>query len=243
MRAAPLPMQHGDRRASAAGPRARAAADLAAARRKWLVGTAKRLLPLVALALLTLVAMWPELTGDKDHTRLSFRRGDPMPQSGQMQEATYHGVDARDRPYTVTARTAQQVSPERVDLVEPKGDLELESGNWLLVEARRGVYLQHMGDLDLSGDTLTTNSAAVDIKAGAASGAELTHAEGPFGVLDAQGFALVDKGAVIQFSGPGHLVMNAAQGHATPAARQTTDSPPPSALSLIGDSGARGRAP
>ena len=35
-----------------------------------------------------------------------------------------------------------------------------------------------------------------------------THAEGPFGTLDAQGFVLVDKGAVIQFQGPAHMVLN-----------------------------------
>jgi hypothetical protein len=36
----------------------------------------------------------------------------------------------------------------------------------------------------------------------------MTHAEGPFGVLDAQGFTLVDKGAAIQFHGPAKLTLN-----------------------------------
>ena len=31
----------------------------------------------------------------------------------------------------------------------------------------------------------------------------------PFGTLDAQGFTLTERGSVIQFAGPGHLVMNA----------------------------------
>ncbi len=70
--------------------------------------------------------------------------------------------------------------------------------------------MQHAGLLDLSGDvalyrdngvTLRTQSAAMDLKAGAAAGNEATHAEGPFGTLDSQGFALVDKGDVIQFDG------------------------------------------
>jgi len=30
----------------------------------------------------------------------------------------------------------------------------------------------------------------------------------PFGVLDAQGFTLTDKGAAIQFHGPARLVLN-----------------------------------
>ncbi len=46
-----------------------------------------------------------------------------------------------------------------------------------------------------NGITLRTQSAAMDLKTGAAAGNEPTHAEGPFGTLDSRGFALVDKGA------------------------------------------------
>jgi len=200
--------------------RRRAQLELRAVRRRWSVGVAKRLLPLGALALLSLIALWPELSSETDHARMTYRRDAGLPQTGQITEATYHGVDARNRPYTLTATTAHQVSPERVNLTDPKGDMTLESGNWLMVQAKQGVYLQHTGNLDMSGDvhlyrddgtTMITESAAVDMKAGAAAGAEMTHAEGPFGTLDAQGFALTDKGAVIQFSGPGRLVLNSAQ--------------------------------
>ena len=37
----------------------------------------------------------------------------------------------------------------------------------------------------------------------------MTHVEGPFGTLDAQGFAMLDRAiAVIQFTGPGRMVLN-----------------------------------
>jgi lipopolysaccharide export system protein LptC len=205
--------------------------DMRIIRRRWMVAIAKRLLPVAALALLSLIALWPELTNDANRERMAYGRDGGMPQSGEMLDASYHGVDARNRPYTMTATTAHQISPERVNLTDPKGDMTLESGNWLMVDSRKGVYLQHAGNLDLSGDvhiyrddgtTLTTDSAAIDLKAGAAAGAELVHAEGPFGTLDAQGFALTDKGGVIQFSGPGKLIMNASEnGTAKPAAAQT----------------------
>lgn len=210
--------------------RRRPAADPRLARRRWAVSIGKRLLPLVALALLSTVALWPEIAGDSERARLSYRRGALAPESGQMTDATYHGVDSRGRPYTMTAVAARQVNPERVNLTEPKGDMTLDSGSWLLVRAKDGVYLQHAGSLDLShdvqiyrddGTTLTTSAATLDLKAGAAAGADMTHAEGPFGTLDAQGFAVTDKGAVIQFSGPGRLVLNAAQ-HAPPKAAPTT---------------------
>jgi len=53
-----------------------------------------------------------------------------------------------------------------------------------------------------------TDSAAFDLWAGAVAGAEMVHAEWPFGTLDAQGFSFLDRGTVIQFTGPGRLVLN-----------------------------------
>jgi lipopolysaccharide export system protein LptC len=81
--------------------------------------------------------------------------------------------------------------------------------------------MQHLNQLDLvkdvtlyrdDGTTMHTESASIDVKAGAAAGSEAVHAEGPFGVLDAQGFTVMDKGEAIDFPGPAHLVLNGA-GH------------------------------
>lgn len=195
------------------------------ARRRWLVGFAKRFLPLAALVLLASLALWPELQRQADRSRLSYRRGSAAPESGQMVAATYHGVDANGRPYTMTAASARQINVDRINLTEPKGDITLESGNWLMAQSHQGVYLQRTGSLDLSdevtlyrddGTTLTTSSASLDLKGGAAAGAEQVHVEGPFGTLDAQGFAVTDRGAVMQFPGPGRLVLIGAQSKPAP---------------------------
>ncbi len=200
--------------------RARAPTRWTIARRRWTVGIVKRLLPLAAVALLVCIAMWPQVSGQNDGARFSYRRGVLDAENGQITSPRYRGVDQRNRPYTMTATTARQVAPERINLVNPKGDLTLENGNWLMVQSKQGVYLQKTEQLDLSGEVnmyrddgtvLQTSSASVDLKAGAAAGSEMTHVEGPFGTLDAQGFALTDRGAVIQFPGPGHLVLNSSR--------------------------------
>jgi lipopolysaccharide export system protein LptC len=192
----------------------------AIARRRRFVALAKRLLPVVAVALLATVALWPEYHRDTVEGRVAYRRGSLMPESGQLTDARYHGVDEHGRPYTITADIAHQLSPERIDLTRPAGDVSLPSGTWLMVRAQQGVYLQHAQQLDLSGDvklyrddgtSLTTGSVALDLKAGAGAGAEMTHAEGPFGTLDAQGFSATDGGSVIHFTGPGKLVLNGKQ--------------------------------
>lgn len=185
--------------------------------RRWLVGLAKRVLPLVALGLLLLVAFWPEINGSGERSRVSYRRVDITPEGGQLTEAHYQGVDNTGRPYTVTATKVRQSGQDRTDLEAPKADMLLQSGEWLMIQARRGVYEQKASRLDLSGEVtlyrddgtvLTTESATIDMRANAAAGHEMVHAEGPFGVLDAQGFTVLDRGAVVQFTGPARLVLN-----------------------------------
>ncbi len=188
----------------------------AAIGRRRLVLWSKWLLPVGAILLLASIAMWPEISRQLN-ADLGLKPGFSGEfEAGKLLNVRYHGVDGA-RPYTVTADQALQDGPERINLVEPKGDLTSENGSWTYVEAKYGVYIQHASLLDLSGDvvvfrdsgvTLRTQSASMDLKSGAAAGNEHTHAEGPFGTLDAQGFALVDKGAVIQFQGQSRLLLN-----------------------------------
>jgi lipopolysaccharide export system protein LptC len=139
--------------------------------------------------------------------------------AGQMVNLRYHGMDGRDRPYTVSADAALRDGPERLNLVTPIGDVSMPNGTWLLLRAKKGVFIQHSNELDLAdavtlyrqdGTTMTSATATMNLKQGAATSNDYTHAEGPFGTLDAEGFTLVDKGSVIQFRGPAKLVLNGA---------------------------------
>ena len=209
-------------------------------RRQLAIRLTKFLLPALALALLSSIALWPEFNRATEEARAAFRRVSAEVQGGELIDARYHGIDDKGRPYTVTAATAQQDGPDRVNLTMPKGDITLQNGTWLMLHSKDGVYTQRLNELDLShdvtlyrddGTTMVTASAAIDLKAGAAAGSQAVHAEGPFGTLDAQGFTLLDKGANIQFSGPAHLVLNGATvGAAAPAAVPANAPPAPPAL-------------
>ena len=175
----PLQRQRPQDRLASGGSVQRKPAPSAAriARRRFMVGATKWILPLVALLLLGSIAAWPEIVRISDHGRVAFRRAMQLEaESGQMVNPRYHGVDQRGRPYTVTAASANQTSPERVALVDPKGDLTTESGTWIMVQAKDGVFIQHQSLLDLSrdvflyredGTTLQTDTAAMDMRAGA----------------------------------------------------------------------------
>jgi lipopolysaccharide export system protein LptC len=178
---------------------------------------AKRALPVVALVLMSTVAFWPEIDREGAAAKLAFRRGIADPENGELTQPHYNGVDQQGRPYTVTARSARQTTQDRVDMVAPVGDMSLANGSWLRGEGERGVYITPTGQLDLQGNvtlyrddgiTLQTDTATLDTKSGAASSADKVHVEGPFGTLDAQGFAVLDHGAVVQFAGPSRLLLN-----------------------------------
>ena len=192
----------------------------ALARRRWAIRLTKWLLPALALALLSLLALWPELNRATDEARLSFREMSGNIGGARLTDARYHAVDNLGRPYTVTAAVAQQARPDRINLTLPKGDITLSNGTWLMLEAKQGVYQQQGKQLDLShdvtlyrddGTTMRTASASVDLKDGAAAGSEPVHAEGPFGTMQAQGFTVLDKGTTIQFTGSAKVVLNGAQ--------------------------------
>jgi lipopolysaccharide export system protein LptC len=186
-------------------------------RRHFLIAFTKRALPVFALLTLASIALWPQISRQLDQGRITYRRLAGQVDAGQLRDARYRGMDVRGRPYTITADAAAQAGPERVDLTEPKGDIVTEGGSWMMVQSHTGVYMQHAGQLDMSGDatvyrddgiTMRTAAMAVDVNGGAASSNEKTHVEGPFGTLDAQGFTMVDKGGVVQFHGPSRLLLN-----------------------------------
>ena len=216
--------------ANGRGPVRRAPTPGRIARRRVAVTLTKWLLPMLAAALLGTIAIWPEIARLSEGGRVSFRRAfNADSAEARLVEPRYRGVDERGRPYTLSADVAVQVGTvqagaaqagkDRVNLTAPVGDAVLENGSWMMVRSREGVFFQAQGQLDLSGDvvlyrddgtTLSTQSAAVDLKQGAAVSNDRTHAEGPFGVLDSQGFTLTDRGAVVQFQGPSRLLLNEA---------------------------------
>jgi lipopolysaccharide export system protein LptC len=187
------------------------------ARRRFLITVTKWLLPLAATGLLATIALWPELDRATARARLAMAHISGEVAGGSMIDARYNGVDEKGRPYTMTAATARQLDPERIGLTMPKGDITLENGTWMMLAAKEGTYVQHLSQLDLVNDVtlyrddgtiMHTASASIDLKAGAAAGSDLVHVEGPFGVLDAHGFAMMDKGTSIDFTGPAHVVLN-----------------------------------
>jgi lipopolysaccharide export system protein LptC len=187
------------------------------ARRRLVINLTKWLLPLAAMGLLSMIALWPEIDAATTKARLSMNHVSGEVEGGRLLDARYNGLDEKGRPYTVTAATAWQIDAQKIGLTLPKGDITLGNGTWLMLTAKQGTFIQGLNQLDLvkdvtlyrdDGTTMHTETASIDVKAGAAGGSDPVHVEGPFGILDAHGFTVMDKGSAIDFAGPAHVVMN-----------------------------------
>lgn len=191
------------------------------ARRRAMVVLLKWLVPGAGLALLLAIAIWPELEGAEERARVSFRRvAQTAPEAVRIVAPRYQGVDEQNRPYTVTAAVASQGRDQDiVDLTAPRADLLMNDG-WVLLESRDGRLDKARNHLDLRGEVtlwhdggnlLVTESAAIELKAGAAFGDKPVAAQGPFGTLVSEGFRLYDKGAVVVFTGQSRALLEGTQ--------------------------------
>jgi len=171
----------------------------------------KRLLPVIGVALLVLVAIWPRLGPLLESVRFGFpvidlREAHEL----RMLNPRYAGVDRENRPYVVTSAIGRQAS-DRDDLMSlerPRAEMTMHNGALVVVTAATAMYQSQAQLLDLFGDVnlvhengtrFVTNTAHVDVAADSAGGNDPVTGHGPSGDITAQGFRVVDRGNTIVF--------------------------------------------
>ncbi len=183
------------------------------------VTSMKVFLPFLALILIVLVILWPQLS-TQDHRFMIGFSGIEAREAADlnMVNARYTGMDDNDLPFSITADIAKNLSPAAptVELEMPKADMTLEDGSWLVLTAETGKYQQNAQKLGLkgtvnlyhdSGYEILTDKADVDLAKGEASSDVAVKGHGPFGQLQSEGFLLKDLGARIIFTGKSHLLI------------------------------------
>ena len=183
------------------------------------VALLKRLLPMIGVALLALVTIWPRLVPLLDSVRFGFpvidlREGHEL----RMLNPRYAGVDRFNRPYVVTSAVGRQ-APDREDLMSlerPRAEMTMHNGALVVVTAATAMYQSQAQLLDLFGDVnlvhengtrFVTNTAHVDVAADTAVGNDPVTGHGPSGDIAAQGFRVVDQGNTIVFTGRSYLLL------------------------------------
>ena len=186
---------------------------IVSARYSRFVGMMKLLLPLGAAMLVLAVVAWPYLAGRDYGIPLSFATiGMGLDESVFVTNARYLGVDDKNQPYTLTAELAAQDDndPDIIQLTNPKADILLNQGTWLVLTADSGTLLRASEQLSLKGAVsifsdigyeFRTESAEIDLAKSLAYGNVPIEGQGPFGILYANSFRLDSKGHVIYFEG------------------------------------------
>jgi len=194
----------------------------------------KRLLPVIGVALLVLVAIWPRLVPLLESVRFGFpvidlREAHEL----RMLNPRYAGVDRENRPYVVTSAIGRQASnrDDLMSLERPRAEMTMRNGALVVVTAATAMYQSQAQLLDLFGDVnlvrddgtrFATNTAHVDVAADSAVGNDPVTGHGPAGNITAQGFRVVDRGNTIVFIGKSNLLLKGTKPSVDPAADPPT---------------------
>lgn len=184
------------------------------------VRIAKVALPALALVLVALVVIWPQIRQSfEDGFSLEFAQiGEGLVPTQRLVNARFQGVDSSDQPFSVTADLAEETAPGSgvVRLDNPKADIAFKDGTWAMVSALRGLYDQAAavltleGGVDLFQDTgyeLHTPSAIIDVKAGTAHGTQPVNGQGPLGTMEAEGFKIDRQAQTVELTGKARVVI------------------------------------
>lgn len=184
------------------------------------VAALKVALPTLAVVLLSLVVIWPQLTSGPDKSSpLTFARlAAPQQKTQTMQDARYHGTDKSNQPFTITSELAKETEPgsQKTQLTRPRADITLKSGAWVLLEADQGLYDQVAQYLDLEGSVavyhdagyeMHTTRLGIDLVKGEAKGVEPVNGKGPRGEIRGQGLTILENGQIIKVTGKSRLLI------------------------------------
>lgn len=178
----------------------------------------KLALPAVAIGLILLIVIWPQLEREGRVAIESLNITEQDLSGRTMLNPRYESFDSNDRPFTITADEAAQNSANEalINLAAPKARLELESGKWVEIAAPKGHYNESDEWVQLNGgvalnhdDGITMNTEAVNLrlKDGVAVSRTPVTGKAPEGELEGESFRMIDEGRIIFLNGKSRLVL------------------------------------
>jgi len=184
------------------------------ARSSRVIGLLRYLLPAIALCLIALVVLWPQLIGGAGgliapiFANAEIDGADVM----LMHSPRYVGRTRDAEPYELTAASAyvDPKKPSLIHLEQLAAELTPASKRDLRLVALTGLYNRAADKLDLDGDiALTTSdgyrfetqSARINLEAGRVVGKQPVEGWGPAGTLSADRFEIHDSGQLLRFEG------------------------------------------
>lgn len=176
-------------------------------------------LPCLAVLLILLAVAWPRLfsTPPANAPRMTLHEMDGLSGSDvRLVKPRYGGMDARGRPFLVTAERAvqDQANADLVRLARLQADITLTNGTWLSLSAPSGLYRIDEKLLDLSGGVdvfsdrgyeLHSPDAHLDLDKSVAEGSNGVQGQGPLGHLTAARYRFEQDGQHLTLTGQVHV--------------------------------------
>jgi lipopolysaccharide export system protein LptC len=184
------------------------------ARRNFIIGWLRFVLPLGALCALAAIFVWPMIEPNKIAAIAMKNIPDVV-----IRNLHFTGLDTKNEPYSLTALKATRPGgmTNIYDFDQPKAEITLLNGAWLSGKAEYGRYNQDTHHLWLGGDVqlyhdkgyqFTTDEAQIDLNDNNAWGAKPVLIQGGFGEIRGQGFRMLDSGKVMVVNGPAHASLD-----------------------------------
>ena len=179
----------------------------------------KGALPMAALALAVLVLVYVLQPRETGRMALTFERLGRVEGDLAMVKPRLSGTDNDGLPFMVSAASAvqEQRGSDRVRLEGVVADISLKDGTALHLTAAKGVVDTKRHLLDVSGGIhvtsqdgydATTESAKADLKAGTLHGESRIEAQGKFGRITADRFALNRETRQLLFTGNVEMLLS-----------------------------------
>lgn len=175
-------------------------------------------LPLVAIALTTVIVLWDEM--DARVSKVDQQKFMPEIEQarGELLSPQFDSTDSEGRPYTVTAERAVQDkdNPKIMTMEKPDASIQLGESEVMKGKSLNGVYEQEAGKLLLnnaveldhsSGYILQSDELRIDLKTGQAFSDLPVHVEGKMGTIDAVGLEADNNNGLVIFKGPATLIL------------------------------------
>lgn len=179
----------------------------------------KLVLPILALGVLVALWVWPQLFGNDSRFTLSGESiAQQAPEASVINGPRYVGNNGSGLRYNIQAKTAKPVpnEPQAINLDQLRIESQTD-GKAMLLTANRATYwrdrngLSAEGKIELTtanGQSLQTEQAFADFKAGTVWGEQAISGQSPQGSFSGQGFTAAQNGAYVKLNGRVRLQLN-----------------------------------
>lgn len=188
----------------------------------WFVRITKFILPVAAVVIIGVV--YGKMSQDQQNLQVTQLPAQEKTTPGQIDlvKPKYEGLDAKNRPYTISADRAHRVMDQGRDkeqvvaMDNPKGDIAMDDGSWVSVQATQGLFNNTAQTLYLSGGVTLFHDSGyemhmkdvnVEIKTRHTQTTSPVQGQGPAGAIDAQNLEISAGGDMIVFGGPLRLTL------------------------------------